>query len=64
MLVLCILQRKADENNGDWAYRVGVSISAKIPKGSTDSFCRMGSAKAIVFPDPVFAFPIQSLPIS
>ena len=43
-------------------YLVGVSTSAKIPYGSTESFCRMGSAKAMVFPEPVFAFPIQSLP--
>lgn len=43
-------------------YRVGVNTSAKIPYGSTDSFCNIGSAKAMVLPDPVFAFPIQSLP--
>lgn len=43
-------------------YRVGVRTNAKIPYGSTDSLWIMGKAKAIVFPEPVFAFPMQSLP--
>ena len=41
---------------------VGVKTSAKIPYGSCASFCMIGTAKATVFPDPVFAFPMQSLP--
>lgn len=41
---------------------VGVRIKAKIPYGSTESRCNIGTANAIVFPEPVFAFPIQSLP--
>lgn len=43
-------------------YRVGVRTRAKMPYGSTASFCRIGNAKAIVLPDPVFALPMQSLP--
>lgn len=45
-----------------WRYLVGVSTSANIPYGSAASFCKMGIANATVFPDPVFAFPMQSLP--
>jgi hypothetical protein len=41
---------------------VGVRTKAKIPYGSTESRCKIGIAKATVFPEPVFAFPIQSLP--
>lgn len=33
-----------------------------MPYGSSESFCNIGSAKAMVFPEPVFAFPMQSLP--
>lgn len=33
-----------------------------MPYGSTESFWRIGSANAIVFPEPVFALPMQSLP--
>jgi len=33
-----------------------------MPYGSTESRCKIGIAKAIVFPEPVFALPIQSLP--
>ena len=46
----------------DVAYRVGVRTRAKMPYGSTASFCRIGRTKAIVLPDPVFALPMQSLP--
>ena len=49
--------RCADDN-----YLVGVRTKAKMPYGSTESRCKIGTAKAIVFPEPVFAFPIQSLP--
>lgn len=31
---------------------VGVRITAKMPYGSFTSFCKMGSAKAAVFPLP------------
>lgn len=48
--------------NGYFSYRVGVRTNANIPYGSNESFCKMGRAKAIVFPEPVFAFPTQSLP--
>ena len=41
---------------------VGVSTSAKTPKGSAASFCRIGRAKAAVFPLPVCAVPSTSLP--
>jgi hypothetical protein len=41
---------------------VGVKINAKIPKGSSDSFCRIGRANAAVLPLPVLAQPIQSFP--
>jgi hypothetical protein len=43
-------------------YLVGVKTRANIPNGSTESRCKMGKANAIVFPEPVFAFPMQSLP--
>jgi hypothetical protein len=43
-------------------YRVGVRMSANIPYGSSDHFWRIGAAKAIVFPEPVLAPPIQSRP--
>lgn len=33
-----------------------------MPKGSSAHFCNRGTAKAIVFPDPVREPPIQSLP--
>ena len=41
---------------------VGVNTSANIPYGSTESLCNIGNANAIVFPEPVFALPMQSLP--
>lgn len=43
-------------------YLVGVRTSAKTPKGSLASFCRMGRAKAAVLPLPVCAVPSTSLP--
>lgn len=43
-------------------YLVGVKTSANIPKGSSESFCRMGRANAAVLPLPVFAQPMQSFP--
>ena len=49
----------ADANE---ANLVGVRTRANTPYGSTESLCNIGRAKAIVFPDPVFAFPTQSLP--
>mmetsp|Transcript_79926 Transcript_79926/g.117086 ORF Transcript_79926/g.117086 Transcript_79926/m.117086 type:complete len:279 (+) Transcript_79926:754-1590(+) len=42
--------------------RVGVSTSAKIPKGSLARSCRIGRAKAAVLPLPVSADAITSLP--
>ena len=42
---------------------VGVMTRAKMPYGSSESRCRMGRANAAVFPLPVFAQPMQSLPI-
>jgi len=42
--------------------RVGESTSAKKGAGFSSSCCRMGSAKAPVFPEPVCARPITSLP--
>lgn len=44
-------------------YLVGVSTRAKMPKGSSAHFCRIGTAKATVFPDPVLLPPMQSLPL-
>ena len=44
------------------SHLVGVSTSAKTPKGSAASFCRIGRAKAAVFPLPVWAVPSTSLP--
>lgn len=41
---------------------VGVSTKANIPYGSSARFWRIGRAKAKVFPEPVFAAPIQSWP--
>ena len=41
---------------------MGVRTTAKIPYGSSQSFWRIGRANAAVFPLPVFAQPIQSLP--
>jgi hypothetical protein len=38
-------------------------MSAKIPYGSSESFWRIGNAKAIVLPEPVLALPTQSLPL-
>lgn len=51
----CICERKQ-------ARLVGVSTSAKTPKGSGASACRMGSAKAAVLPLPVCAVPSTSRP--
>ncbi|RUS25428.1 hypothetical protein BC938DRAFT_472194 [Jimgerdemannia flammicorona] len=42
---------------------VGVSTSANTPYGSSDNFCRIGSANAAVLPEPVLAPPITSRPI-
>jgi hypothetical protein len=39
-----------------------VSTKPKIPKGSLDHCCRIGTAKATVFPEPVLLPPIQSRP--
>jgi hypothetical protein len=41
---------------------VGDRIRAKMPNGSSHKDCKIGSAKAAVFPLPVLAQPIQSLP--
>lgn len=41
---------------------VGVRTSPNIPYGSSLSLFKMGSAKARVFPLPVFAQPMQSSP--
>lgn len=43
-------------------YLVGVKTNAKMPKGSSESFCRIGKANAAVLPLPVFAQPMQSFP--
>ena len=48
--------------DGSKMYLVGVKMRANIPYGSTESCCRMGNANAMVFPEPVLAFPMQSLP--
>ena len=42
--------------------RVGVSTRANSLCGFSRRLCRMGSANAPVFPDPVSARPIMSLP--
>lgn len=42
--------------------RVGARTQAKSPFGSSHSFCKMGSAKAAVFPEPVDAIPMISRP--
>jgi hypothetical protein len=42
--------------------RVGVRITAKIPKGSSDNFWRMGKANAAVLPLPVLALPMTLRP--
>lgn len=44
--------------------RVGVRISANIVCGVSMSDCKMGRAKAPVFPEPVSANPITSFPCS
>ncbi|KAL1997608.1 hypothetical protein VTN02DRAFT_1333 [Thermoascus thermophilus] len=41
---------------------VGVNTTAKMPNGSSAHFCRIGTANAIVFPDPVRLPPMQSRP--
>lgn len=41
---------------------MGVRTRANRPQGSADNFWRIGIANATVFPDPVLAFPMQSLP--
>lgn len=41
---------------------MGVRITAKIPIGSSAHFCRIGTANAAVFPEPVFEPPMQSRP--
>ena len=43
-------------------YLVGVMTRANIPYGSSHNVCNIGRAKAAVFPLPVFAQPMQSLP--
>jgi hypothetical protein len=43
---------------------VGVSTKANIPTGSSAHFCRMGTANATVFPEPVLLPPMQSLPFN
>lgn len=45
-----------------WWYLAGVSMTAKIPYGSFDSFSKIGRAKAAVLPLPVRARPITSFP--
>lgn len=42
---------------------VGVRIRAKRRVGVSKRACRIGRAKAAVFPDPVSAKPIISLPV-
>lgn len=44
------------------AYLVGVKTTAKMPNGSLAIRCKIGKAKAIVFPLPVLAPPMQSRP--
>jgi hypothetical protein len=44
------------------AYRVGVRTTAHTPKGSLLIRWRIGRAKASVFPEPVWAIPMQSRP--
>ena len=43
---------------------MGVSTKANIPTGSSAHFCRMGTANATVFPEPVLLPPMQSLPFN
>lgn len=43
---------------------VGVSTSAKYLWGFSNNACSIGNAKAAVFPDPVSANPITSLPMN
>jgi hypothetical protein len=42
---------------------VGVKTKENTPNGSAANDCKMGSANAAVFPDPVFADPITSCPL-
>ena len=44
--------------------RVGVRMTAYMPKGSSDHLCSMGTANATVLPVPVLEPPTQSLPLS
>ena len=58
LLLKCIRQQACfHSNNSVWqqvaSHLVGVRTSAKTPKGSAASFCRIGRAKAAVFPLPV-----------
>lgn len=55
---MCVRRKKKCSAN-----RVGVRTTAKIPKGSRAQDCRIGTAKATVFPEPVREPPIQSLPV-
>lgn len=43
---------------------MGARTHAKRPLGSSHSFCRIGRAKAAVFPEPVEATPMMSRPWS
>ena len=44
------------------AYLVGVRTRAKRRVGVSRRACRIGRAKAAVFPEPVSASPMMSLP--
>lgn len=45
-----------------WEYLVGVKMTANMPNGSSAHFCKIGTAKEMVFPEPVLEPPIQSRP--
>jgi hypothetical protein len=42
---------------------VGVKTRANIAEGSSAHLCKMGTANATVFPEPVLLPPMQSLPL-
>lgn len=60
--VLGLLTQDGSQGDGE-TYRVGVKTTAKMAEGSSAHFCKIGTAKATVFPEPVRLPPMQSLPL-
>ena len=62
----CTAEPRARNCSASWnaSSRVGVTTSAKTPKGCSASRCRIGRAKAAVFPLPVSSMPSTCRPSS